>query len=34
MPRRKPGALNYGKVGSGSVTELLAKQLEKVAGIR
>jgi tripartite-type tricarboxylate transporter receptor subunit TctC len=31
--RTKPGALNYGKVGSGSVTELLAKQLEKVAGI-
>jgi tripartite-type tricarboxylate transporter receptor subunit TctC len=30
----KPGALNYGKVGSGSVTELLAKQLEKVAGIQ
>ncbi len=31
--KTKPGALNYGKVGSGSVTELLAKQLEKVAGI-
>jgi tripartite-type tricarboxylate transporter receptor subunit TctC len=31
--KAKPGALNYGKVGSGSVTELLAKQLEKVAGI-
>ena len=31
--RTKPGALNYGKVGSGSVTELLARQLEKVAGI-
>ena len=29
----KPGALNYGKVGSGSVTELLARQLEKTAGI-
>jgi tripartite-type tricarboxylate transporter receptor subunit TctC len=32
--RAKPGALNYGKVGSGSVTELLAKQLEKTAGIQ
>jgi len=31
--KSKPGALNYGKVGAGSVTELLAKQLEKVAGI-
>jgi tripartite-type tricarboxylate transporter receptor subunit TctC len=31
--KTRPGALNYGKVGSGSVTELLAKQLEKVAGI-
>jgi tripartite-type tricarboxylate transporter receptor subunit TctC len=31
--KAKPGALNYGKVGAGSVTELLAKQLEKVAGI-
>jgi tripartite-type tricarboxylate transporter receptor subunit TctC len=31
--KSKPGGLNYGKVGSGSVTELLAKQLEKVAGI-
>jgi tripartite-type tricarboxylate transporter receptor subunit TctC len=31
--KSKPGALNYGKVGSGSVTELLARQLEKVAGI-
>jgi tripartite-type tricarboxylate transporter receptor subunit TctC len=31
--KTKPGALNYGKVGSGSVTELLARQLEKVAGI-
>jgi tripartite-type tricarboxylate transporter receptor subunit TctC len=28
-----PGQLNYGRVGAGSVTELLAKQLEKVAGI-
>jgi len=31
--KTRPGALNYGKVGSGSVTELLAKQLEKTAGI-
>jgi tripartite-type tricarboxylate transporter receptor subunit TctC len=32
--KSKPGALNYGRVGAGSVTELLAKQFEKVAGIR
>jgi tripartite-type tricarboxylate transporter receptor subunit TctC len=31
--KARPGQLNYGRVGSGSVTELLAKQLEKVAGI-
>ena len=31
--KTKPGALNYGKVGAGSVTELLARQLEKAAGI-
>jgi tripartite-type tricarboxylate transporter receptor subunit TctC len=31
--KERPGKLNYGKVGAGSVTELLAKQLEKVAGI-
>ena len=31
--KSKPGALNYGRVGAGSVTELLAKQFEKVAGI-
>jgi len=31
--KERPGRLNYGKVGAGSVTELLAKQLEKVAGI-
>jgi tripartite-type tricarboxylate transporter receptor subunit TctC len=31
--RERPGELNYGKVGAGSVTELLARQLEKVAGI-
>ncbi len=32
--KSKPGALNYGRVGAGSVTELLAKQFEKVAGIQ
>jgi tripartite-type tricarboxylate transporter receptor subunit TctC len=32
--KSKPGALNYGKVGSGSVTELLARQLERLAGIQ
>ncbi len=31
--KERPGKLNYGKVGAGSVTELLAKQLEKAAGI-
>jgi tripartite-type tricarboxylate transporter receptor subunit TctC len=31
--KERPGKLNYGKVGAGSMTELLAKQLEKVAGI-
>ncbi len=31
--KERPGKLNYGKVGAGSVTELLAKQLEKVAAI-
>jgi tripartite-type tricarboxylate transporter receptor subunit TctC len=31
--KERPGKLNYGKVGAGSVTELWAKQLEKVAGI-
>ncbi|MFZ1102164.1 MAG: tripartite tricarboxylate transporter substrate binding protein [Hyphomicrobiaceae bacterium] len=31
--KARPGKLNYGKVGAGSVTELLAKQLEQVAGI-
>jgi tripartite-type tricarboxylate transporter receptor subunit TctC len=30
---KPPGTLNYGKVGAGSVTELLAKQFEKAAGI-
>lgn len=32
--KAKPGELNYGRVGSGSVTELLARQLEKSAGIK
>lgn len=32
--KSKPGQLNYGKVGSGSVTELIPKQLEKDAGIQ
>jgi tripartite-type tricarboxylate transporter receptor subunit TctC len=31
--KERPGKLNYGKVGAGSVTELLARQLEKVADI-
>jgi len=31
--KARPGQLNYGKVGAGSVTELLAKQLEKAAGL-
>jgi tripartite-type tricarboxylate transporter receptor subunit TctC len=31
--KSRPGELNYGRVGAGSVTEILAKQLEKVAGI-
>jgi tripartite-type tricarboxylate transporter receptor subunit TctC len=31
--KERPGQLNYGKVGAGSVTELLARQLEKVAGV-
>jgi tripartite-type tricarboxylate transporter receptor subunit TctC len=34
LAKSKPGALNYGKVGSGSVTELLPKQLEKETGIK
>lgn len=33
LAKAKPGALNYGKVGNGSVTELLPRQLEKLAGI-
>jgi tripartite-type tricarboxylate transporter receptor subunit TctC len=31
--KERPGKLNYGKVGAGSVTELLARRLEKVAAI-
>jgi tripartite-type tricarboxylate transporter receptor subunit TctC len=31
--KARPGQLNYGKVGGGSVTELLARQLEMAAGI-
>lgn len=34
LAKSKPGALNYGKVGSGSVTEIIPKQLEKDAGIQ
>jgi tripartite-type tricarboxylate transporter receptor subunit TctC len=34
LAKAKPGALNYGKVGSGSVTEIIPKQLEKLAGIQ
>jgi tripartite-type tricarboxylate transporter receptor subunit TctC len=34
LAKDKPGTLNYGRVGAGSVTELLARQFEKVAGIR
>lgn len=32
--RAKQGALNYGKVGTGSVTEILPRQYEKIAGIK
>jgi len=31
--KARPGTLNYGRVGAGSVTEVLAKQFEKLAGI-
>jgi tripartite-type tricarboxylate transporter receptor subunit TctC len=31
--KSKPGALNYGRVGTGSVTETVARQFEKAAGI-
>ncbi|MGE0565395.1 MAG: Bug family tripartite tricarboxylate transporter substrate binding protein [Pseudolabrys sp.] len=30
--KAKQGALNYGKVGTGSVTEILPRQFEKIAG--
>jgi tripartite-type tricarboxylate transporter receptor subunit TctC len=32
--KSKPGELNYGKVGTGSVTEILPKQLERDTGIK
>ena len=31
--KARPGELNYGRVGAGSVTEMLPKQFEKLAGI-
>jgi tripartite-type tricarboxylate transporter receptor subunit TctC len=31
--KARPGTLNYGRVGSGSVTELLAKKFEQIAGV-
>ena len=31
--KARPGVMNYGRVGAGSVTEVLAKQFEKLAGI-
>ena len=31
--KARPGELNYGRVGAGSVTEMLPRQLEKLAGI-
>ena len=34
LAKTKPGALNYGKVGSGSVTEIIPKQLEKDTGVK
>lgn len=34
LAKTKPGALNYGKVGSGSVTEIIPRQIEKDAGIK
>jgi tripartite-type tricarboxylate transporter receptor subunit TctC len=34
LAKAKPGALNYGKVGSGSVTEIIPRQIEKDAGIK
>ena len=32
--KAKEGGLNYGKVGTGSVTELLPKQVEKITGAK
>jgi len=34
LAKARPGALNYGKVGSGSVTEIIPRQLEKDADIK
>jgi len=34
LAKTKPGALNYGKVGSGSVTEIIPRQIEKDTGIK
>jgi tripartite-type tricarboxylate transporter receptor subunit TctC len=34
LAKARPGALNYGKVGSGSVTEIIPRQIEKDAGIK
>jgi tripartite-type tricarboxylate transporter receptor subunit TctC len=34
LAKDKPGALNYGKVGSGSVTEIIPRQIEKDTGIK
>ncbi|MGE3989597.1 Bug family tripartite tricarboxylate transporter substrate binding protein [Pseudorhodoplanes sp.] len=34
LAKSKPGALNYGKVGSGSVTEIIPRQIEKETGIK
>jgi tripartite-type tricarboxylate transporter receptor subunit TctC len=34
LAKSKPGALNYGKVGSGSVTEIIPRQIERETGIR
>ncbi|HWV41310.1 tripartite tricarboxylate transporter substrate binding protein [Pseudorhodoplanes sp.] len=34
LAKAKPGQLNYGKVGSGSVTEIIPRQIEREAGIR
>ena len=34
LAKSKPGALNYGKVGSGSVPEIISRQIEKDTGIK